>query len=52
MNIAVLSDIHGNHIALEACMEYLEKQDIDAYCFLGDYVGGAARDQAGDGHPV
>ena len=39
MNIAVLSDIHGNHIALETCMEYLEKQDIDAYCFLGDYVG-------------
>ncbi len=39
MNIAVLSDIHGNHIALEACMAYLAKQDIDAYCFLGDYVG-------------
>ena len=39
MNIAVLSDIHGNHVALRACMEYLEKQDIDAYCFLGDYVG-------------
>lgn len=39
MNIAVLSDIHGNHIALETCMEYLEKQDIDVYCFLGDYVG-------------
>lgn len=39
MNIAVLSDIHGNHIALETCMEYLEKQSIDAYCFLGDYVG-------------
>lgn len=39
MNIAVLSDIHGNHIALETCMEYLEKEEIDAYCFLGDYVG-------------
>jgi len=39
MNIAVLSDIHGNHIALETCMQYLEKQDIDVYCFLGDYVG-------------
>ncbi len=39
MNIAVLSDIHGNHIALETCMEYLDKQDIDAYCFLGDYAG-------------
>lgn len=39
MNIAVLSDIHGNHIALEVCMAYLEKRHIDACCFLGDYVG-------------
>lgn len=39
MNIAVLADIHGNHIALETCMEYLERRDIDAYCFLGDYMG-------------
>ncbi len=39
MNIAVLSDIHGNHIALERCMEYLEGQKVDAYCFLGDYAG-------------
>ena len=23
MNIAVLSDIHGNYIALEACLDYL-----------------------------
>ena len=39
MNIAVLSDIHGNDIALEACLEYLKERDIDAYCFLGDYTG-------------
>lgn len=39
MKIAVLSDIHGNNIALQTCMEYLEKQAIDAYCFLGDYIG-------------
>ncbi|MCM1182431.1 MAG: metallophosphatase family protein [Roseburia sp.] len=39
MNIAVLSDIHGNHIALERCMDYLAEQNIDAYCFLGDYAG-------------
>ena len=25
MDIAVLSDIHGNGIALQACMEYLKK---------------------------
>ena len=35
MNIAVLSDIHGNEIALQSCMKYLENQSIDAYCFLG-----------------
>lgn len=39
MNIAVLSDIHGNHVALERCMDYLNEQAIDAYCFLGDYMG-------------
>lgn len=39
MNIAILSDIHGNHIALEECMKYLQDRDIDAYCFLGDYTG-------------
>ena len=39
MNIAILSDIHGNDIALEECLKYLEERDIDAYCFLGDYTG-------------
>ena len=39
MKIAVLSDIHGNHIALETCLKYLKKQKVDAYLFLGDYVG-------------
>lgn len=39
MNIAVLSDIHGNHVALETCLNYLKDKNIDAYCFLGDYTG-------------
>ena len=39
MNIAVLSDIHSNHIAFETCLKYLETQNIDAYCLLDDYVG-------------
>lgn len=39
MNIAVLSDIHGNHIALRKCIEYAVSQDSQAFCFLGDYVG-------------
>ena len=38
MKLVVLSDIHGNDIAFEACLSYL-KQDIDAYCLLGDYIG-------------
>ncbi len=39
MNIAVLSDIHSNHVALEACLAYLKEKEIDAYIFLGDYIG-------------
>lgn len=39
MNIAVLSDIHGNHIALKKCLDYLKDKKIDTYCFLGDYTG-------------
>ncbi len=39
MNIAVLSDIHGNYTALETCLDYLKDKKIDAYCFLGDYTG-------------
>ncbi len=39
MEIAVLSDIHGNHIALETCLDYLKDKGIDVYCFLGDYTG-------------
>ncbi|MCR5733651.1 MAG: metallophosphatase family protein [Lachnospiraceae bacterium] len=39
MNIAVLSDIHGNHTALKACLDYLKDRQIDTYCFLGDYTG-------------
>ncbi len=39
MNIAVISDIHGNHTALEACLDYLKDKKIDAWCLLGDYAG-------------
>lgn len=38
-NVAVISDIHSNYLALKACLDYLENRDIDAYLFLGDYVG-------------
>lgn len=38
MRIAVMSDIHSNHFALEACIRYVEKLKIDKIILLGDYV--------------
>lgn len=38
MKIAVMSDIHSNHIALEACISYIEKEPVEGIIFLGDYV--------------
>lgn len=38
MKIAVISDIHGNYKAYEACMEYLDKHPVDMLFFLGDYI--------------
>ena len=45
MKAAVLSDIHGNHIALETCMEEIHRRDINKLIFLGDYVGELAYPQ-------
>ena len=42
MNIAVLSDIHSNYIALEKCIEYILNRNIHIFIFLGDYVGDLA----------
>lgn len=39
MDIAVLSDIHGNYVALERCINYAISRNIDTFIFLGDYVG-------------
>ena len=38
MRIAALGDIHGNHFALEACLEQIEKLHIQTIAFLGDYI--------------
>ena len=38
MRFAVFSDIHGNIFALEKCMEYIEKNNIDAIIWCGDYI--------------
>lgn len=45
MDIAVLSDIHGNYIALQRCMEYAREHNITRYLFLGDYLGELAYPQ-------
>ncbi len=38
MKIAVISDIHGNYKAYEACMEYLDKHTVEQIFFLGDFI--------------
>jgi len=37
--IAILTDIHGNREALEACLVHAEHRRVDRYVFLGDLVG-------------
>ena len=39
MKIAVLSDIHGNHVAFRKCIEYIKEQNINHCILLGDYIG-------------
>ena len=43
--LAVLSDIHGNHISLEKCIAEIERRKIQKLIFLGDYVGELAYPQ-------
>lgn len=45
MDIAVLSDIHGNYIALQECINGAIHSGIDTFIFLGDYVGELAYPQ-------
>jgi diadenosine tetraphosphatase ApaH/serine/threonine PP2A family protein phosphatase len=37
--IALLSDIHANIEALDACMRHARDRGVDRYAFLGDFVG-------------
>ncbi len=39
MRIALLSDIHGNREAFDACLAHAARQRVDRYAFLGDLVG-------------
>lgn len=38
MKIAVLSDIHSNHYAFKACLDWIEQHQIHGIAFLGDYI--------------
>ena len=38
IKVAVISDIHGNCVALEAVLKDAEKNNVDDYVFLGDLV--------------
>ena len=39
MKYAIISDVHGNNLALEAVLADAKAQGADKYLFLGDYVG-------------
>ena len=39
MRVAVLSDIHANLEALEACLAHAGEREADAFALLGDFVG-------------
>lgn len=38
MILAILSDIHSNHLALESCINMFEQYHVEGILFLGDYV--------------
>lgn len=40
MKLAVLSDVHGNLHALDAVLDDIERQQVDAVLMLGDYLSG------------
>lgn len=39
MKLALLSDIHANIQALDACLAHAQAQEVDQTAFLGDLVG-------------
>lgn len=38
MKLAVLGDIHSNHIALETCIRHALDRNVDEFIFIGDYI--------------
>ena len=39
MKVAVISDIHGNYDAFSEVLKACEKEGVQEYLFLGDYIG-------------
>ena len=39
MLIALIADVHGNALALDACLAQAQKLGVERYVFLGDLVG-------------
>lgn len=38
MKIALLADIHGNNVALEAVLDHAQAEGVEKYILLGDYI--------------
>ena len=38
MLVALLTDIHGNREALDACLEHARRMGAARFVFLGDYL--------------
>lgn len=39
MLVAILSDVHANREALDACLRHAKERKVEQYAFLGDLVG-------------
>jgi diadenosine tetraphosphatase ApaH/serine/threonine PP2A family protein phosphatase len=46
VRVALLSDIHANRHALEACLEHARSRGVDTHVLLGDFVGYGADAEA------
>ena len=38
LNLAVIGDIHSNHVALETCIRHALDRNVDEFLFIGDYI--------------
>lgn len=45
LKIAVFSDIHGNYVAFDKCVQYALDRGVTTFFFLGDYLGELAYPQ-------